>query len=33
MMREVFTLYKKLYKGKAREKMIKTFMLLKLNIF
>jgi hypothetical protein len=33
MMRSVFTLYKKLYKGKAREKMIKTFMLLRLNIF
>ena len=33
MMREVFTLYSHLYKGKAREKMIKTFMLLKLNIF
>ena len=33
MMREVFTLYKKLYKGKGREKMIKTFMLLKLDIF
>tara|TARA_R110001592_G_scaffold96120_2_gene276279 strand:+ start:133 stop:801 length:669 start_codon:yes stop_codon:yes gene_type:complete len=33
MMRTVFTLYSKLYKGKAREKMIKTFMLLKLNIF
>ena len=33
MMRSVFKLYKKLYKGKAREKMIKTFMLLKLNIF
>ncbi len=33
MMRTVFTLYSKLYKGKAREKMIKTMMLLKLNIF
>lgn len=33
MLRTVFTLYKKLYKGKAREKMIKTFMLLRLNIF
>ena len=33
MMRTVFALYKKLYKSKAREKMIKTFMLLKLNIF
>ena len=32
-MRTVLELYKKLYKGKAREKMIKTFMLLKLNIF
>ena len=33
MMRTVFTLYSKLYRSKAREKMIKTFMLLKLNIF
>ena len=33
MMRSVFTLYSQLYKGKAREKMLKTFMLLKLNIF
>ena len=33
MMRSVFGLYRQLYKGKAREKMIKTFMLLKLNIF
>ena len=33
MMRTVFALYRKLYKSKAREKMIKTFMLLKLNIF
>ena len=33
MMRAVFTLYRQLYKGKAREKMIKTFMLLRLNIF
>jgi hypothetical protein len=33
MMRTLFALYKKLYKGKAREKIIKTFMLLKLNIF
>ena len=33
MLRAVFTLYRQLYKGKAREKMIKTFMLLKLNIF
>ncbi len=33
MMRTVFALYSKLYKGKAREKLIKTFMLLKLNIF
>lgn len=33
MMRAVFNLYSQLYRGKAREKMIKTFMLLKLNIF
>ena len=33
MMRTVFTLYKQLYKGRAREKMIRTFLLLKLAIF
>ena len=26
-------LYKKLYKGKAREKLIRTYLLLKLNVF
>tara|TARA_R100000951_G_scaffold42585_1_gene35773 strand:+ start:857 stop:1516 length:660 start_codon:yes stop_codon:yes gene_type:complete len=33
MMRSVFTLYRQLYKGKAREKMLRTFLLLKLNTF
>jgi len=33
MMRTVLGLYKKLYKGKAREKLIRTYLLLKLNVF
>lgn len=33
MMRTVFYLYSSLYKGRAREKMIKTILLLKLGIF
>lgn len=33
MIRSVFTLYRQLYKSKAREKMIRTVLLLKLNVF
>ena len=33
MMKDVLTLYKKVYKGKGREKLIRTYLLLKLNVF
>ena len=33
LMKTVLELYKKLYKGKAREKLIRTYLLLKLNVF
>ena len=33
MMRTVLELYKKLYKGKGREKLLRTYLLLKLNVF
>ncbi len=33
MMRVVLSLYKELYKSKGREKLIRTYLLLKLNVF
>jgi hypothetical protein len=33
MMRVVLSLYKELYKSKGREKLIRTYLLLKLDVF